>query len=368
MAESYLIRHETLDGIAEAIKSRRGRDEGIYVEEMAYEILNISNAELPELTNPGNAEDLLAGKQMIDETGAVVTGTYSGGTDTSDATATANEIFSGETAYTANGKITGTFTIDSELTEQNDLIEQISTLVATKANPQGGTDTSDATATAADILSGKTAYVKGSKVTGNIATVTQATPSVSINSSGLITASATQTAGYVAAGTKSGTKQITTQAAKTITPTTTAQTAVASGRYTTGAITVAGDANLKAENIAEGVSIFGVTGTHSGGGGSSSGGGFESNTDTCEIAISSDYQTEAVCYYGADGHTVFNEYASKYNINAICGSVVYVVQSGYYSANVSAGEIIFEQYGNGFVYRVPSTPPIIPITINITTD
>ncbi len=58
----------------------------------------------------------------------------SGGTDTSDATATADEIFAGETAYTANGKVTGTFTIENELTEQNDLISQISTLVQSKAS------------------------------------------------------------------------------------------------------------------------------------------------------------------------------------------------------------------------------------------
>lgn len=51
------------------------------------------------------------------------------------------------------------------------------------------------------------------------------------------------------------------QAAKTVTPGASAQTAVAAGVYTTGAVTVAGDANLKAANIANGVSIFGVVGT-----------------------------------------------------------------------------------------------------------
>ena len=78
-----------------------------------------------------------------------------------------------------------------------------------------------------------------SSVTVNaMPTAEQATPSVSVSSSGLITASATQTAGYVSAGTKSGTKQLTTQGAKTITPSKSAQTAVASGVYTTGAVTV----------------------------------------------------------------------------------------------------------------------------------
>lgn len=79
-----------------------------------------------------------------------------------------------------------------------------------------------------------------SKVTVNaMPTATQATPSITVSSAGLITASATQSAGYVASGTKSATKQLTTQAAKTITPSTSSQTAVASGRYTTGTITVA---------------------------------------------------------------------------------------------------------------------------------
>lgn len=78
-----------------------------------------------------------------------------------------------------------------------------------------------------------------SSTSKSVATATQATPSVSIDSAGKITASATQTAGYVVAGTKTGTKQLTVQAAKTVTPSTSEQTAVASGVYTTGVVKVA---------------------------------------------------------------------------------------------------------------------------------
>lgn len=89
---------------------------------------------------------------------------------------------------------------------------------------QTGPDTSDATATAGDILSGKTAYGASGKLTGTI-------PS---------------------------------QNAVTITPGTTQQTAIPAGTYAAGAATVEGDANLVPGNIAEGVSIFGVTGTFTG--------------------------------------------------------------------------------------------------------
>lgn len=98
---------------------------------------------------------------------------------------------------------------------------------------------------------------------GNIPRVEAATPIIDVSAEGLITATTEQEAGYVPGGSKSATQQLPTQAAETVTPGTTNQTAVASGRYTTGAVQVAGDANLKAENIAEGVSIFGVQGTHS---------------------------------------------------------------------------------------------------------
>lgn len=84
-------------------------------------------------------------------------------------------------------------------------------------------------------------------------TVITADPTISVNSSGLITASVeasqsvvpTVVSGYITSGSSgtvsaigSTTSQLSTQGAATITPTTSSQTAVASGKYTTGAITV----------------------------------------------------------------------------------------------------------------------------------
>ena len=84
-------------------------------------------------------------------------------------------------------------------------------------------------------------------------TVQQATPTITVNGDGTVTARATQAAGYVAAGTRSATYQISS----------------------------ADDANLTPENIKEGVSIFGVTGNLQSGGGA--GGVTSSNGSVSDI-------------------------------------------------------------------------------------
>ena len=234
------------------------------------------------------AEDVISGKTFTSTAGLKVTGSHvcSGGIDTSDANATAEDIVSPKTAYVKGEKITGSLvsgsidkTIGSLYVTADDtklsfeyrsnivgdgtryLVDknQSVTLRANLSNfgtataedvvsgktftsTEGlkvtgthtcsGIDTSDATASASDILSGKTAYVNGSKVTGNIGS----------------------------------------QAAQTITPGKSDKT-IASGKYLSGTQTIKGDANLVAGNIKSGVSIFGVTGSYEGSGGGTGGSG-----------------------------------------------------------------------------------------------
>lgn len=64
--------------------------------------------------------------------------TIRSGTDTSDATATASELFLNKTAYVNGEKITGEFTIDSELSEQDGLLEQIENALANKTAGNAG--------------------------------------------------------------------------------------------------------------------------------------------------------------------------------------------------------------------------------------
>lgn len=239
------------------------------------EILNTINnlpeagsggVELPTLTNPAEAMQVLAGEQYINENGEAVTGTMpNNGTISTTIDGLNTKTAAIPEGYTAGGTVTVDDTVDNIADEQADLIAQaISALENKVAVTPVLQEKTVSPTTSQQAVTPDSGYDGLSKVTVNaMATATQATPSISVSSAGLITASSTQSAGYVAAGTKSATKQLITQVAQTITPSTSDQT-IASGLYLTGTQTIKGDANLVAENIAEGVSIFGVTGTHSG--------------------------------------------------------------------------------------------------------
>lgn len=102
--------------------------------------------------------------------------------------------------------------------------------VARKSSTDLSASGAKVTAPAGYYPSGAEKSVAGGSVTLNTPTV---------NSSGLVTASAAVNAGYCSGNPSNKTLQLTTQAGKTVTPTKAQQTAVASQRFTTGNVLVA---------------------------------------------------------------------------------------------------------------------------------
>lgn len=231
------------------------------------------NEKMTSLADSIRAKSGESGKLSLDAMKTAVD-SISVGIDTSDATADSDEILLNETAYVDGEKVKGTMpnngtisstmdgvnvksitipkgyttggsvaldnTIDNAANTQADLIAQISTILDTKAAGNGiQLPTLTNEGSAGDLLNGKQLIDgEGNIVTGTMATTIQATPSISVDANGKITAAATQTAGYVSAGTKSATLQLNTKGTTEIIPNKSVQLVVSANTYVTGRIKV----------------------------------------------------------------------------------------------------------------------------------
>ena len=110
--KDFLIRGETVFGIAEAIRAKTGTTAGLDPdEEMAAAIRGIeTGVQLPVLTNPASAADIASGKEAIDGEGNVLTGTAESGSKTVSVTIDSAAMQYGYDIYAqyvgANGETT----------------------------------------------------------------------------------------------------------------------------------------------------------------------------------------------------------------------------------------------------------------------
>lgn len=173
MADQAIINTSTLTSIGDAIREKTGKSDTFLPSDMPAEILAIET-----------------------------------GSDVSGVTAEAGDVRKGKIFVNSTGTpVNGTLAVRT--------ISDVTTSGAQVIIPNG---------------------IYDSSVQKSVTTATQATPTISVSSSGLITASCTQSSGYVSGSTKSATLQLSSSQ----------------------------DADFIASNIKNGVNIFGVTGNYNG--------------------------------------------------------------------------------------------------------
>lgn len=187
-----------------------------------------------------------------------------GGTDTTNANATAGVVLSGYSCYVNEQLITGTMTNRGSIGTQTLSPGGSYTIPGGWHNGAGKvsvgslSSATSADAGAANVLSGYTGWVNGTKITGTMTNRGAVSQALAANGSYTIPAGWHNGSGKV-------TQSLTTQAAVSITPGRAKKTACAANRWTTGNIVILGSSALTAGNIKKDKIIFGVTGTSTGG-------------------------------------------------------------------------------------------------------
>ena len=265
--------------------------------------------------------------------------------------------------------------------------------------PTGGIDTSDATATPDDMREGTTAYVNGEKVTGTIPLwngIKWNTPDAiwdsenksltlrgSVSARRMIKKDSTSTmhcsgeklgdatAADVAEGktftssaglkvTGTAKASVPTFQAKTATPSAAEQTVTPDSGYDgLSSVTVEGDANLVAGNIKSGVSIFGVAGSFEGSGGG--GGSGDNNCEAYHITSASatlNFKTSGTVKVWGYGHKSGGYTGTHYSF----------VGDGYYSGGYgtpSKTTASFSINANGTLNGLPSGLQSVDLLVTI---
>lgn len=128
--------------------------------------------ELPELSNEGQASDLLVGKELIDSEGNIVTGSMpNNGVISAIFNGLDTKSYTIPVGYTSGGTVSLDNTIDNEVSEQADLISQIKSVVDSLPDAENGGASSGGSSdikTCTLTISGPFAFAYNEVVDGNI--------------------------------------------------------------------------------------------------------------------------------------------------------------------------------------------------------
>lgn len=263
------------------------------------------------------------------------------GVDTSDATALPSEILIGKTAYVKGEKITGTVeTLDSLSYEAK---EYDQTITGPKFIEEGTSLTFKKVNIPTDVIKSGT-YVFGVK--GTFTDI--------LDSESAITAN-TILEGYT--GYINGEKILGTlksKEAETFTPSTVDQV-ISSGIYLSGDQTIKGDINLISGNIKKGITIFNVEGSLEEGG-----------IDTSDAtATANDIIKDKTAY--VNGEKLTGTIESKGAVTATVDGQEHILESGYYESVTIPAEanLISDNIKAGStIYGVEGNPNVIDTTID----